>query len=538
MDSSYTVIRRFTPPTCTLEIWGKNSPLSRWTKQTVVKDIQFKLSFDDPRILEVEPITISGDRLKLEQLYDLVLDHTEGFLAQSFNNQIPALAITNQEQLANSTQPYLTSQGLINHQLNLGSLATKESPTTIDLSATQLFDLVSALEEYKTEMAVLTELETQKAQKVRKLIPIGVSVAGILLAVGLTTVGIKVANQPEERDRIAAIEESQPEATSTVPQEDVIPPKVPEVAEKPVTGIQESEPLSSLETLPPPPAVDTLKPPPNIPDPSQYPPSGNLTIPPISSLPKPNSASETAKSTTETSPDNSQVESTINIPPETAKPDSPEETTQSETQKTTELEIATESNVQTATSPSVSSVTEDNSLQPLEPDEQAEITISEENVAIKAEIGEKLEQAASFDSRVESEAITENTTEENLNLNNDEIALENTTPKPTTKESTIIENDSDSIAPTTRQLQEAASYFRQKWRSQSELQQTLEYRLIINQDGSIKRIIPIGKASEIYLDRTGVPLMGEPFVSAFPQEQSLVIRLLLSPDGEVRTFLE
>lgn len=524
MDYSYTVIRRFTPPTCTLEIWGKNSPLSRWTKQTVVKDIQFKLSFDDPRILEAEPITISGDRDKLEQLYDVVLDYAESFLAQSFNNQIPALAIANQEQLANSTQPYLASQGLINHQLNLGSLTTKESPATIDLSATQLLDLVSALEEYKTEMAVLTELETQKAEKARKLIPMGVSVAGILLAVGLTTVGIKVANQSEERDRIAATQESQPEATSTLPQEDVIPPKVPEVAEKPVTGIQESEPLSSLETLPPPPAVDTLKPPPNIPDPAKYPPSGNLTIPPISSLPKPNSASETAKSTTETSPDNSQVESTINIPPETAKPDSPEETT--------------ESNVQTATSPSVSSVTEDNSLKPLEPDEQAEITISDENAPIKAEIGEQSEQAASFDSRVESERITENTTEENLNLNNGGIALENTTPKPTMEESTIIENDSDWIAPKTPQLQEAASYFRQKWRSQSELKQTLEYRLIINQDGSIKRIIPIGKASEIYLDRTGIPLMGEPFVSAFPQEQSLVIRLLLSPDGEVRTFLE
>jgi hypothetical protein len=89
-----------------------------------------------------------------------------------------------------------------------------------------------------------------------------------------------------------------------------------------------------------------------------------------------------------------------------------------------------------------------------------------------------------------------------------------------------------------QQLKEAEKYFQQRWQPPKDLKQTLEYQLAINSDGSIKQITPLGKASEIYLDRTNIPLMGESFVSPVQDQANLKIRLLLSPDGEVRTFLE
>lgn len=509
MNDSYNIIRRFTPPTCTLEIWGKNSPLSRWTNKTIIKDVQFKLSFDDPRILETEPMTLSGDRETLDRLYDVVLSYTENFLEQSFSKQYLTVGTTNQisqERSLNENQPYLQAQGLVDHQFHLGNLIKSNVPqlentSLISLSATQLFDLVSALEEYKTEMAVLAQLEAQQKQKTSPWIPIGLSVAGIILAAGLTTMGIKLANQSQKEEQIATTQET---PSKTIPEntvKDVVPPDVPKSADKPALSSQKNDPLSSTVKLPPPPAVDTLKPPPDIPDPAKYPPSGTLKLPPIAALPRLNSPSETNKSTQETpaQPNNDQVESTIAIPPETAKPvtkpKNPEEAT------------PTDANTQNRTLQTNSEL-----------GKQTEITTIKGNIAVE-ESNKPLEPSEV------REALSKGETETNVTLN-DDIAFNPAKNQPQSK------------IPQAKQLEEVADYFRQKWRSPQELKQTLEYRLIINQNGSLKRVIPIGKAAEIYLDRTNIPLMGESFVSALEERQSLTIRLLLSPDGEVRTFLE
>ncbi|MDJ0574054.1 MAG: hypothetical protein QNJ65_02655, partial [Xenococcaceae cyanobacterium MO_234.B1] len=99
-------------------------------------------------------------------------------------------------------------------------------------------------------------------------------------------------------------------------------------------------------------------------------------------------------------------------------------------------------------------------------------------------------------------------------------------------------NNTESKIPQNNQLQEVKAYFQQNWQPPKELKQTIEYRIIINANGSIQRIIPIGKASEIFLDRTNIPLMGEKFVSPLKNKSQATIRLLLGPDGEVTAFLE
>ncbi len=88
------------------------------------------------------------------------------------------------------------------------------------------------------------------------------------------------------------------------------------------------------------------------------------------------------------------------------------------------------------------------------------------------------------------------------------------------------------------QLQEIRVYFQDKWQPPADLKQSLEYRLYLNPNGSIKRVVPLGKASQLYLSQTNIPVKGESFISPLAKSQKSVIRLLLDPDGGVKTFAE
>jgi hypothetical protein len=70
------------------------------------------------------------------------------------------------------------------------------------------------------------------------------------------------------------------------------------------------------------------------------------------------------------------------------------------------------------------------------------------------------------------------------------------------------------------------------------LTQTLEYYLVLNGDGSIQRIIPLGQAAGKYIDVTSMPLPGEPFVSGISGGRNPKIRVVFTPDGKVDSFLD
>jgi hypothetical protein len=88
------------------------------------------------------------------------------------------------------------------------------------------------------------------------------------------------------------------------------------------------------------------------------------------------------------------------------------------------------------------------------------------------------------------------------------------------------------------QAEEVKSYFQQNWQPPEGLTETLEYRLLLNADGSLQRILPLGNASANFLDRTRMPLLGEAFVSPTVDGKKPQIRVVLEPDGRVQTFLE
>ncbi len=88
------------------------------------------------------------------------------------------------------------------------------------------------------------------------------------------------------------------------------------------------------------------------------------------------------------------------------------------------------------------------------------------------------------------------------------------------------------------QLTEAQNYLRAHWQQPSNLTQTLEYILLLNPDGSITRFIPLGEAAQIYANRTGIPLPGQPFVSPIEGGVESTIRVVFQPDGNVQTLWE
>ena len=122
--------------------------------------------------------------------------------------------------------------------------------------------------------------------------------------------------------------------------------------------------------------------------------------------------------------------------------------------------------------------------------------------------------------------------------------------EPTTNpESNILPNDS-SVKPTpeapsnlnlnsptaTTQMQ-VVDYFKDKWQPPAGLKQSLEYRLLLDANGSIAKVSPLGQASALYLSQTNIPLKGEPFITP-AESPPAMIRLLLNPDGKVKAFIE
>ncbi len=469
MLSSSSVIGRFTPPTCTLEIWAKNAPLSRWTKQQKLAEISFQLHFDDPRLPPEKQVTVGGDRAKLEQLHQAVNKYVRDFLRLPPPYQLKSLSPRANESTTTVTEvePRLQPQGLVAHELCLGSSAEGVADCKINLSAVQLFDLAAALNEYHKETLASAKLNSAKQKRILTLW--GSAVGATVLALGLAIVGIKVFNQSRTNTNPAASQsEVADPSTSERVIPDVVPPQVSQSSDRPVAQSRGTQPLSSAEKLPPPPPVDLPKaPPPNVPDPAKYP------------FPEPSTLAISQPSSPKPSP------STIAIKPSSSANSSPQ-----------------------ATNPKSQSSSRSNSM-------QIETNRTEDDIP-----SPKLPPpVASENTLPQTEASTTDLTPQSPN----ELAR--------------LEGINPSLAQNS-QLKEVKEYFQKQWQPPEGLKQTLEYRLVLNGNGSIQRIIPLGKASEIYLDRTGIPLMGESFVSPSRESKNLTVRLLLSPEGEVKTFLE
>ena len=212
------VMRRYTPPTCTLEITAKGSSRFRWAGIAAFKDLRFKLHFDAPQLPEEQQVTILGDRAQLDALQEAVSAYVRQFLSDSpaekavegltkaeENGKEPAGAAVPASRVEMGLEPtaweveaeapavpvealvegsgedslpveppearaevekteiaereatgiYLVRKSLVVHDLFLGTLATEGTGPAIHLSSLQLFDLATALDEYTADVVGL-----------------------------------------------------------------------------------------------------------------------------------------------------------------------------------------------------------------------------------------------------------------------------------------------------------------------------------------------------------------------------------------------
>ena len=516
MAFSTSILRRYTPPTCTLEVAAKSSPLSRWLGQPVLKDLRFELHFDDPRNPEDKRVTIRGGRTELEMLCDIVNRYVQDFLelppgqlplvppsasesnGTTSNGDSPANSVvtlapetssrdstpseSDSPEASVSPAPFpspthIQPRGLLGHNLVLGQLATAESGSVVDLSALQLFDLATALDEYAAEMVALPDLNPDKKQQAP---PAWTRIAAVaLLAVGVTATTVRLltgSNSPEEVATSSAEQEELAATEETPLLYDGPPP--PLVPSSPFPSPIEPPPLSSSPILPPPSPVS----PPAPPTGNEGAQAGQRPSIPISPPPQRSSVPNRP-----TSPGGGGA-------------------------------AASSGGTAQQSSPSSNS---------------GRTALGRSGASTPSTTPPPLPDLPSLEANAPSPGAGESTVP-TLSAREDSRSAD-TNPTTTAARSGDANRSLHDSIP---QVAQVRTYFQQRWQPPSDLEQTLEYRLVLNADGSIQRIVPLGQSAKIYIDRTDMPLMNEPFVSPVQGGGNPQIRLVLTPEGEVKTFLE
>jgi Domain of unknown function (DUF4335) len=228
---SPTISKLYTPPTCTLEVTAKASPLSRWTGTPTVRSIQFLLSFDSLAQRARESVEIYGDQTQLSTLTETVTHYIQTVLA----NRAGDLPLSVPEQPDPATLApdisgaiALRPRSLLTHELWLGTLATAQSGPSLLLKASQLYDLATALEDCTTDFQ---QLPTLIAADRPAVMPFLRSAALVVLVVGLGTATWQlfqtgpVAVNPSDSDSKTAMAPSATPAPSPLPPVPSAPPR-------------------------------------------------------------------------------------------------------------------------------------------------------------------------------------------------------------------------------------------------------------------------------------------------------------------------
>ncbi|MEG4347315.1 DUF4335 domain-containing protein [Microcoleus sp. A003_D6] len=518
------VLKRFTPPTCTLEITAKSSPLSRWAGQPVFKSLSFELRLDDPRLPDTEHVTLRGDRIQLETLHEAVSNYVQNLLGASrdwennLNSQTgltaagsdspevarnavifdraaktSELATYNPYSLPTSylpVPPRLEPRGLLAHNLFLGSLSAAESGPVVPLSTLQLFDLATALDDSAAEVMALPNLNREPR---RPLSSPWLKLAAMMVAgAGLTTGIIKMLDRAATAPQTAsAPAPGQPQLAARVS-----PSPVP--ATTPPAPTPAATP--GLPPLPPPPINTAASPSPSLPPIALTPTSPTNKPSPIQQPPllfPPNGSAPSAPQSAPAFPQGS----TITIP-------APEEQPTSASQVPAPVPYLLPP-VPPRLAPAVPP--------PLPP------SLSASRFPVPP--------PQPFPSRIEPIVPPAST---------ELPALEDTQPTAESEDNNQVaaSKKNRTLFDTIPQVSEARTYFEERWKPPEGMEQTLEYSVQIDETGSIQSIVPMGKAAADYIDRTNMPLVGEPFVSAVSNGKNPKIRVVLRPNGRVQTFLE
>ncbi|MGF1676519.1 MAG: DUF4335 domain-containing protein [Rivularia sp. (in: cyanobacteria)] len=533
MPLSNSVIRRYTPPTCTLEVLAQSSPLSRWMGKSVIKQVRFNLSFDDPRQPEKEKVIVQGDRDQLEALYTAVSSYVQEILQQSPENfwasRVKADSVNNTsetrtvEDVPNS-QPdissfrnefaskgngniYLQPSSHLTHQLFLGSLASQVHGSSIQLSLLQLFDLATALDEYTADVVAMPTVTQRRRNSLA--MPAWAPVAAVLvLGLGLMPFTYQYANRLREQKQTG-------ETVATANQEietDVSPTLLP-IPNSVLTPLPNASPLptnGSGLTVP------------NASLPSLTSPNPTLGTTPGSTLPPASTNPNSSLSNIPLPPlDSSNLGGSTAIKPQTGgqtlslNPNSPAAKTQGGNSSTS---ISGNTNLPSTTRPLTSLPSLTNPSTPIiavPPAKQPSVSLQNNNQP------SSLTNTAKLDSDLAAQ------------LRDNRTAI----PANNERKSTTAAANSETLFDT-NQVAEVRSYFKQRWQPPKGLTEPLQYSLTVGVDGALEQILPLGKAARDYVEKAGIPEIGQPFVSPSRNGQNVRVRAVFKPDGQVQAFPE
>ncbi|MDP5016418.1 MAG: DUF4335 domain-containing protein [Dolichospermum sp.] len=513
MSPSNSVIRRYTPPTCTLEIRAQNSSLSRWMEETVIKDLNFRLQFDDPRLPEQQKILIQGDQQQLEVLCNIVTTYVQQLLQQSAEDfSINLLDTDNgntasEPELKNTppsvfprqtlpsfnpqipqTKVYLEPSRNLTHKLFFGDLANQTSGLFIELSLLQLFDLATALDEYSSDMIALP---TTSNQTVQTSLPQWAPIAAVLvLAAGLAPFTWQYANNSQKAAKKAN-------------------PAAQQLAIKPAPGLNLTSPQPQLT-----PALPSFSPPPAS---LSFP---NATIPAAPTTSSPPAL--TIPSNSSSSPINPQVP----LPP---------------------ITLNTTSASRTQVIPNSPSILAKNGINTTKLN-----NLPSANLNILPSVSQPAKSIASIPNNSFSNSPNTLPTTSAMELTQGAVGISSPYQpsqaenrdnlvrrlRAATKTSSVTPVNNNQTLFDTPQVAEAREYLNKRWQPPTGLSQALEYSLILGVDGKIERILPLNQVAREYIDSSGIPEIGKPFVSTNKSGQNLRIRVVLSPDSKVQTFPE
>ncbi|MDJ0553090.1 MAG: DUF4335 domain-containing protein [Microcoleaceae cyanobacterium MO_207.B10] len=535
--------RSYTPPTCTLKVRAKGLTLLAWIG--LPKRQQFTLSFDDPRIPEAEHLTIKGNRAQLNTLHKVVTTYIQEFLNNSPNLPLDMLemesrgvendgtstsqysntkiqenisvpitdspvSIPNSELPKGNQEIYLQPRGLLTHDLFLGALSNKESGDFISLSMIQLFDLAIALDECQTDLQTLPQFQSDGEVKT---IPEWLrSAVLIMITAGMTVGAIQLY------DRYAISKKPQDETIASDPTIDnnqPLPPQVsPSVTPLPTPSSPFPPPPTNLPT-PTTSPIPIIKPSP-IQTPSPLFPQPNSAPPPPANLPPP---------PTDFSPTlrpNQGGAATVVIPaaPSLTAPPVPPPTIPNYGG------IPAQPRPPVPANPNLQIPTPPPSNQPPPQISRRGVRPFVDVTRIPVNVPEKIDLPPLADV-----PPTIAKQEEDATVSGDQAAVD---PNQSGNSSKSKYPLFDKIP----QVVEVREYFQSSWKPPQDLDRNLQYSLLLNSDGSVEKVIPIGIASVEFYGNTNMPLEETFFVSKIEGGKNAKIRVILSPDGEVMTFLE
>jgi hypothetical protein len=569
MPVSNPTIRRYTPPTCTLEVLAQSSALSQWMGKSVLKDLRFELRFDDPQLPDDRKVSIRGDREQLEALCITVTNYVQEFLQmspESFWANFSSVRDTSQASEETLMPDFTTASTVtttidpsndergtdggkgdripsgdihiqptshLKHNLFLGSLANQTPNGVVELSLLQLFDLATALDEYSNDVVALPDLSARRRVSP---IPAWAPVAAVLaIGVGLAPITWQYANRLRQEQQTAGKPKSSSETIALQDSPTSTPPS-PLPTLSPSNNLI-AQPLPTFGANFPLPSSTSAPSAQNFPILPPTPPAGSQPQIPSISLSSPTSTFPTSSKISPnitTSPNNSLPSSrasltvpSTKIPPLASSPLSTGQRVALQSNaKQNALTSATRGNV------SASSSNSNN------PSSNSELASSSGAPAVPPplpNIPSNLSSARGVNPTTGVPPLNATTpSDTDALISRLRQGRERRNNAPTEVAAT---SNSDRLFDTL-QVSEAREFLKQRWEPPNGLKQAIEYSLVVGVDGSIERIMPLGKAARDFVDRTGMPLIGEPFVSPSKSGQSVRIRAVFNPDGKVQTFPE